>query len=56
MRILLLAALLGGGLCAQTPPVTPSEPAPEPQAATPVPTSNPAALEQRSHSPPSPRA
>lgn len=54
MRILVLAALLGGGLCAQTPPVKPSEQAPEPQAATPVPTSNPAALDRRSSSPSTP--
>ena len=45
MRILVLAALLGSGLCAQTEPVKPFEPAPEPPAATPVQTSNPAALE-----------
>ena len=47
MRILMFAALLGSGLCAQTPPAKPFEPAPEPQAETPVPTSNPAALEQK---------
>ena len=47
MRILMFAALLGSGLCAQTPPAKPIEPAPEPQAETPVPTSNPAALEQK---------
>ena len=48
MRILMLAALLGSGLCAQTPPpAQPFEPAPEPQAETPAPTSNPAALEQK---------
>ena len=47
MRILMLAALLGSGLDAQTPPAKPFEPAPEPQAETPVPTSNPAALEQK---------
>jgi len=47
MRILMLAALLGSGLCAQTPPAKPIEPAPEPQAETPVPASNPAALEQK---------
>ena len=47
MRILMLAALLGSGLCAQTPPDKPLEPAPGPQAETPVPASNPAALEQK---------
>ena len=47
MRILMLAALLGSGLCAQTPPAKPIEPAPGPQAETPAPTSNPAALEQK---------
>jgi hypothetical protein len=47
MRILVLTALLGGGLWAQTPLVNPLEPAPEPQAATPVQTSNPGALEQK---------
>ena len=47
MRILMLAALLGSGLGAQTPPAKPLEPAPEPQAETPVPASNPAALEQK---------
>jgi hypothetical protein len=47
MRILVFAALLGSGLCAQTPPVQPFEPAPEPQAASRVQTSNPAALEQK---------
>lgn len=47
MRILVLAALVGSGLRAQTPPVMPFEPAPEPQAATAVQTSNPAALEQK---------
>jgi len=47
MRILMFAALLGSGLCAQTPPDKPFEPAPEPQAGTPAPTSNPAALEQK---------
>ena len=47
MRILVLAALLGSGLCAQTPPVNPFEPAPELQAATPVQISNPAALERK---------
>jgi len=31
----------------QTPPVKPFEPGPEPQAATPVQTSNPAAMEQK---------
>ena len=45
MRILVLAALLGSGLCAQTPLVQPSEPAPAPQAATLVQTPNPAAGE-----------
>ena len=45
MRILVLAALLGSGLCAQTPPLQPFEPPPAPQAATPVQTPNPAALE-----------
>jgi hypothetical protein len=47
MRILMFAALLGSGLCAQTPPDKPFEPAPEPQAGTPAQTSNPAALEQK---------
>jgi hypothetical protein len=42
MRILVFAALLGSGLCAQTPPVKPFEPSPEPQAAIPVQPSNPA--------------
>jgi len=45
--ILVLAALLGSCLCAQTPSVKPFEPGPEPQAATPVQTSNPAAMEQK---------
>ena len=47
MRILVLAALLGGGLCAQTEPARPFEPAPELPAATPVQTSNPAPLQQK---------
>jgi hypothetical protein len=47
MRILVLAALLGSGLCAQTEPVKPFEPAPEPPAATPVQTSNPAPWQQK---------
>ena len=46
MRILVFAALLGS-LCAQTPPLKPLELAPEPQAAAPLQTSNPAALEQK---------
>lgn len=33
MRILVLAALLGSGLCAQTPPAKPSEAAPSPDPA-----------------------
>jgi len=46
MRILVLAALLCGGLCAQTPPAESLEPAPAPPGAIPVQASNPAAVEQ----------
>ncbi len=47
MRILVLAALLSSGLCAQTEPVKPFEPAPELPAANPVQTSNPAPWQQK---------
>ena len=46
MRILVFAALLSGGLCAQTPPAKPVEPVPAPPAAVAVQSPDPAALEQ----------